>query len=780
LKRKGECYTIGPAGTALPHTGFTEDLSIFRKTEFYFRNKENELIGRQWLKIIFLVVFMIIFIMIAPGTAFARGGQDTGKQDSCGRDYNDPNYKDECPSSSSDEQRKVEEAERILNHTLRAYNGTEGMNEEIRTQVWRNVEQAQRDLETARNELVRSQQTGDPVLVTTGKYLLEEDDFVIGGSSFSIRRKYISEGTVIGGSGSGWLSSLDSRIIRGVTVIDGGRLEEIEECIREIKGSYDLIMQELTEGVDGEELSEPDGGINETVEGGSGYRRAAEIARQIYNEMYLPALRHLGELRAIEARGEALRALNRYSRFAGTPADYEETGNGNLTLIDEGGSPKAFEPTDAGVWIPIAYPERLYERLESRDGRGAESTAGFVFYGRGGVTKEYDGNGFLVKITELNGNAVEITRNGEGKITRIRRPHGAEYGVTYTGNLIAGISGPEGTVTRYGYIGNLLSWVQDTDGDTVRYAYENGRLKEIIKPDNSAVKLTYGYTGAGGVQLVTATAHEEGASERFDYNLGQRVTVYTNHSGVQTRYRYDEKHRTIEETGSDGSIKAYGYNSMDQLQWERVNGFEIRYGYDGRGNIAEKAYSDEIRERREWNNNDQVTRYTDRDGVVTEWKYDGRGNCVEIYRGGVRIFSGSYDSKNRLTASREGDRTEIRYEYNSRDYISVRAVIINGQEIRELWEYDGLGRITKYTDGIGREWKYTYLTGETIEETPTRLQRRYIYNNRKDLVRVIERDLKTGEVRELNIEYDKRHLPLTVTDGAGNTIRNEYTVRTEK
>ena len=706
--------------------------------------------GRQWVKIISLAVLAAASVIFVPA-ALCAGATDAGEgPDHCLRppeheDY-DPDRLFDCPKSP--EQLAYEDAQQRLAYALAVKENLYGINRDAIRAADEMVRKAQDGLNKAKEALEMSWIAGDPVLVTTGRFLLEEEDFAVGGSSFSIKRKYISEEMIIGGSGAGWLLSLDSRVMRGATAIDAGIIREIEGYVNEIKECYDQIDKQ--------------------------YSQAAEAAGQLYNEAYLPALRRLEELRAIKARGEALRALNRYSRFAGTPAYYEEAGNGNLTLIDEGGSPKAFEPAGAGVWVPTAYPERLYERLESRDRGGAESTAGFVFYGRGGITKEYDGNGFLIKVTEQNGNAVEITRDGEGKITRIRGPHGAEYGVTYTRSLIASISGPEGTVTRYGYSGNRLSWVQDTDGDIVRYAYENGRLKEIIKPDNSVISLTYGYTGAGGVQLVTATTHEEGASERFDYNPGQRVTVYTNHSGVQTRYRYDGKHRTVEETGSGGSVRTYGYNSLDQLQWERANGFEIRYSYDGRGNIAEKTYGDGTRESWEWNSNDQRTRHTDRDGVVTEWRYDGSGNCVEIYRGGVRIFTGSYDSKNRLTTSREGDRAEIRYEYDSRDYISVRAVIINGQEIRELWEYDGLGRIMRYVDGAGREWKYTYLIGETIEETPAGLQRRYVYNNRKDLVQIVERDIKTGEIRELNIEYDRRHLPVEITDGAGNTIRNEY------
>jgi len=720
-------------------------------------------------------VFLFFFLLILSGVIFApvmsvyanddegtggemavthsSGGEEDGSTNDPnsgngeGGSTNDQNTGSGSSSGPSLEELAVQAAQQRRENALRFQERAAGTCREAMEAAERTVSDANAALAEAEAALVKSRQGGDPVLVTTGKYLLEEEDFIIDGSSFGIRRKYVSEGIVSGSNGNGWLLSLDSRIIRGTTSIDEAILGEIEGYLKEIEENCGEIDTQ--------------------------YGLAAEIAEQIQSEIYQPALTQYEDLLAEKTRGETLSGLNNYSRFPGTPYYYEGIGNENLALVAEGGSPKTYEPAGTGVWVPMSYPDKLYERIESKDGGGADSQAGFIYYGRGGITREYNENGLLVKVTELDGNSVEIIRNSEGKITSIKGPHGAEYNVSYTGNFITTIHGPEGTAVRYGYNGNLLVWVQDKDGDTVRYVYEGGRLKEIVKPDNSAIRLTYGLSN-GETELVTATAHEEGASERFDYDTVQRLTTYTNHSGVVTRYWYDEKHRTTREEHSNGTVKEYRYNDFDQLEWERINGFEIRYNYDGRGNTTEKAYGDGTRERWEYNGKDQRTRYTDRDGVVTEWRYDSRGNCVEIYSGGVRIYTGAYDEKNRLAASCGGDRAEARYEYDARDYLKSRTVTINGQEIKELFEYDGLGRLIKYTDGTGREWKYTITARETKEETPEGLERRYIYNNRKDLVQVTERDTKTGEIREIRIEYDRRHLPIEITDNEGNTVRNEY------
>ena len=590
--------------------------------------------------------------------------------------------------------------------------------------------------------------SGDPVLVVSGRYLLQETDITIPGSEFEIIRKYVSEEGTMGNMGAGWFVSIDSRIIRGTTAIDEEMFKKMQDLVNKINALRGKIKQN--------------------------YPRAKKIYDRITDEIYLPAKQKLDDLLAFKSRGEELAALNKFSKFPGAPEFFEGTGNDSLVLIDEGGSPEVFEPVGDGVWKPVNNPERLYKRLESLDGKGADSRAGFILFDRGGIKKEYNGDGLLVKVTELSGAVTEFKRDGNGSVIKILGPHGNEWNLGYTGNSISEINGPEGSVIRYGYNGNDLAWIQDNDGDTVRFRYSSGRLEEIKKPDGSVITIKYGYIGADGMQLVTTTTHEEGASEKFEYNPFLGTTLYTNHSGVKTLYKYDENHRTVREEHSDGRIKTFIYNDEGQLEAETSNGFAVRYSYDSRGNITEKAYSDGTREVWEWNGNDQRTRYIDRDKVVTDWIYDNRWNCTEVKRANQTIYTAAYDGKNRLIRSREGDRAEIHYAYDGRDYLKSRTITLNGNEIKELWETDELGRVVKYTDAIGCVWEYVYKQKEIKEKTPAGLENHYEYNSRKDLIRKTEKDLLTGEERINEYEYDKRHLPVKVTDGAGNITEYEY------
>ena len=620
--------------------------------------------------------------------------------------------------------------------------------------------------EDKKNERSNSVTPGDPVLATTGSYIFEVEDNEITGSSFGIKRKYISDEKIIGSMGKGWLLSLDSRIIRGMTIVNTGGLASllsaIAQCGNEIRNKA-------------EDLLKMTANMNDTTKKAAktAYDEMMGMAGKI-DGMCQAAGAKLAELEAINSRGQQLAALNKFSRFRGTPGNYERFGNEYLLLIDENGIPCVFAPAGSGTWSPIGTPERLYEKITSVNGGGADSMAGFVLTERGGRRKHYDGNGMLVEVTELNGDHVAIIRNANGKATRILGPHRNEWTVEYNGEFISAINGPEKTKIQYGYSGDNLVSVQDKEGDTGKYNYYEDRLKEIVKPDGSAIRLEYGYTGSGGVQLVTTTTHEEGASEKFEYNPSQKATTYTNHSGVISRYWYDGNHRTIREEYSNGRVKTYAYNGTGLLERETMNGFEIRYNYDGRGNVTEKQYADGKREGWQWSGNDQLLKYSDRDNVVTEFSYDSQWNCIEARRGGQVIYTASYNQQNRLTASREGNRSEIKYEYDDRDFISYLMIVINGKEIKEEWKHDALGRVLKYTDTLGRVWEYIYRDRETIEKTPLGLEKRYEYNNRKDLVRIVEKDLVTGEERERKYVYDRRHLLTEETDGAGNVVKYAY------
>ena len=62
----------------------------------------------------------------------------------------------------------------------------------------------------------------DPVLATSGKYILKETDFIISGTNIVISRKYMTsdELLITGSIGNYWITSIDNRIIRRISPVD--------------------------------------------------------------------------------------------------------------------------------------------------------------------------------------------------------------------------------------------------------------------------------------------------------------------------------------------------------------------------------------------------------------------------------------------------------------------------------------------------------------------------------------------------------------------------------
>jgi len=735
----------------------------------------------------------------------------------------------------------------------------------------------------------KSPQTGDPVLITSGKYVLNETDLSL--NLFDFKRNYISDSVTGGSLGTGWSASIDTRIIRGISPVDTGSYTIVQAKVKAIydawfeldkqareysvlattdiqrdaianqekaaaiktsaQASYEEINAQITltetpyatviskeaevraertltddaansipppsaaaiksaenaatyadeaktakEAADAAILSmndtaglakiEVDTVSNQAIQSVNDFegsqKKICDVAQAIIvqdaadvYELYDGAQKLLNQIKTESERAALLHALNRFTLFTGSPSNYEETGNETITIIDETGAPVNYAYEGNGVWTPRDPVLSKTDRIESIDGTGADTKAGFRLFTKNGIVNTFDANGLLVAITDRNGNASIFTRNsGSGKLETAQEGN-KKYAFVYTGRLLSKITAPENQTVNYHYSDSNLSGVTDVDGDTVNYQYEDGRLSKIVKPDESFISLSYGYTTSGNTKLVSMTTNEEGFSEHFDYDISGKLTVYANHSGVITSSWYDADHRLVREKHSDGTSHTYTYNSANGLlDSESINGDKIDYTYDTRGNKNNARYSDGSNESWEWNAFDEMTKYIDRDGITTSWTYNVHGNCSNIYRDGIQIFAGTYDGTGLLLTGVTGNRATETYTYDGYGYLSSRIINLESGPITEKWVHDAVGRITSYTDGANQKWTYQY-EGKTITEIlPSGLERKSTSNSRKDITNVTERDTSTGETRVTTIVYDKRHLPLRITDPTKNITIYAY------
>lgn len=670
------------------------------------------------------------------------------------------------------------------------------------------------DSSTEENNSSNSLQTGDPVKISRGTYFLSENDIVIGCNKlFTIKRTYNSDCKITGSFGTGWNTNLDERIILGtrpahhndirsmndyvnkliqlitlwrkkleshycVTDVYNAQIEinnRIASCENHISELNDLIskLEKLTGRANyriGLKLQ-----IGQYIENARSVKKSAEDKKQELEMLYEQSLIDIEFLQGLEIKlnqaqikldemkklmQEDIKRNIRNQRvlFSGMEKFYEETGLDTITVIDSDGYPHILNEEGA-LWEN--KKDKLYKYCEKTDD-------GFLLYEWNGTEKIFNEDGFLIYIKDRNGNTVEIVRNTEDKILCIKTSDNECFEFEYENRFISNIKNSRSNdeTVIYRYKGNKLISVTDSDGDTVVMNYDSdNHIVSLLKCDGSLVQFRYGEQNSEGKILITETINEEGASEFFEYNINDKKTLYTDHDGNKYTYFYDDRHRTVEEYHPDGTVIKNEYDDFDNLITANTNGSIVRYEYDERRNKIRSSYEDGSNEKWEYDNFGFIIFYSNRDGVEEEFVRDSFGRLITYRKGGKTVYTQELNAKGQIirkTINSEQLET-IEYFYDS--FGNLIKEICDG--ICKEYFYDNRNRLKKYSVNGFIISEYTYGNHEVIRKNYNGLSERYKTNGRKDITHLIQKDEVTGEIHQLRIEYDKRHLPLKVFMGEG-------------
>ena len=640
-----------------------------------------------------------------------------------------------------------------------------------------------------------SETGGDPVRLTVGSYEQSESDIIITGvQGFEITRKYNSENKVTSSLGYGWTTNLDQRIILGVSAVAQGQYEALTEYLNQLNQNITAFETEILQGYNVQSLETGEAEITSSLEKCLEIEEEAkklpissELAERAHAkaeenraalEAFREALSLLGQLRADyetkrqEAENlyinEVLPSIERHNRnskvlFNGMREDYDQTGRNTVIIIDENGYPHLlFESvTGNGIWEKEGDDKLL--RCEA-------SGSGYQVTCVDGRIQIYDENGFLIKITDRNGNFIHIKRDGNGKISELETSFGEKYNFEYSGAFISKITNVRSSdeSVTYAYSGNYLVSVCDTDGDTVTMTYDSdGRMTALNKCDGSSVNFTYGEMTSDGRLLTTATTDEEGNTEYFEYDRSGSYTTYTNHDGEKTLYFYDSKHRTVREERPDGSIIQNEYDDYDNLIRTNENGSVTLFSYDDLGNKTQASYNDGSHEYWTYDSYGKLTSHTDRDGVREEYQLDEMGNITEYRLGGSTVYTQSFDSKGQVISHTVFGEKRITTNFEYDDFGNL--IIEDCGGVRKEYEYDSRNRLTKIRLADHLQAEYQYDGHRIVEKAYNGLETEYLTNGRKDLVKITQKDLISGKLHQLRIEYDRRHKPVKIFAGDGQT-----------
>ena len=253
----------------------------------------------------------------------------------------------------------------------------------------------------------------------------------------------------------------------------------------------------------------------------------------------------------------------------------------------------------------------------------------------GTIVYQYNGQGYLVSVTNVNGDKVSYTYDAYGNRTSMTYPDGRMVSYTYDAmNRMTSVTGLDGDVTRYTYdaAGRRIETASGTL--TTSYRYDSvGNLLTQATSGASEIAFSYSYNKNGYITGEVRTEGGKTTESTYAYDALGQLTSFLQSTGYEEQYAYDKAGNMTEKvlTGTDGIETALkmSYNKGNQLT-TMVNGKDkIAYTYDKNGSMVTKVLTSQaygkLTDAYAYNALDQLTEYVGYDGYQQEFTYDANG-----------------------------------------------------------------------------------------------------------------------------------------------------------
>lgn len=392
------------------------------------------------------------------------------------------------------------------------------------------------------------------------------------------------------------------------------------------------------------------------------------------------------------------RELRTFTNRLGQTEIYEHDDVGNLTSItDSNGNTTRFEYSDWGGPDRVIYADGSFETYEYYPN---DLLQRLTANGKPWSELSYDDDENITGVSYADGQWLAFTYNAAGQITEARnRDITIKYEYDTKGRLISEDQG--GFTIKYSYdaidqlaeltlpSGDVLGFSFDADGNIgqikdwqnreYNFRYDGaGRLSECQFPSVVSTRMRYSQLGLPVEISSLSTAGTSSSpifSQRYEYDINDRVTVLEDSQFGKKQFRYD----------AEGQMLSVASSRQDEIE---------TFIYDAIGNRVQ-ANS----ELASFNQLNQLTRRTQ-----VSYEYDARGNLISESgpKGLTRYF---YNGQNLLTAVEMPDGKRIEFAY---DVFARRIMKRTGDmTVRYIWAGDHL--ISEIAESSGRFERRDYI-----------------------------------------------------------------------
>lgn len=432
---------------------------------------------------------------------------------------------------------------------------------------------------------------------------------------------------------------------------------------------------------------------------------------------------------------------------------------------------------------------------------------------------------FLTEVMDQQGNAKQITRRSDYKITRIGtnvRAHTYTYGAN---NLVNQVTDPAGRSMSFTYNAQRrIETVTNADGGITRYTYvgddeypassvctqgaDGLRIKTIeypgiaVKTENfhgssrrvlrqtsrlGEARFSYQVTGACITHVSTpntvCTANCPNEDSWDNHQAGWRFfggqVVATRHikpSGKETLRRFNATGVVLEKTDPDGVQGRTVLNKQGRpIQKTDILGRITKYAYDAQGNIISQidplGRITDTQYDPKWNQPTVITRYLDDGSPVTiQLQFHAtNGKPIKLIDAENRTTSLAYTPRGELQnlMNALGHQTQLAYNLAG-DLIESKDPLGNFTRM----ETDGAGRTVKTTTPKGYDWLQSWNGNSQprIASDPLNGKVERVYDDAQRLVSIWDQNGNPVE----RYAYDTRGNLVTRTDANNQNISFEY------
>jgi len=375
---------------------------------------------------------------------------------------------------------------------------------------------------------------------------------------------------------------------------------------------------------------------------------------------------------------------------------------------------------------------------------------------------EYDDNGRLLSMTNVNGVITQYQYNSRGQLINLKQKslqdqtRNNDYEYDSVGQLIkATQANGQQLIYQYDAAHNLRS-ISDNKGNQLNYFYDaKGNLTQTENIDADGTLLTH-IEQTYDQRNHLKSFNNAGNINQLQYDAIGKLTGFVDaNQNPSTKHSYDSLNRIQQTLDALGHFTTYQYDSNDRLTKVKApNNATTHYIYDDFGNLLQEQSPDQGTTINHYDNANNLIKRIDARGIatnyyydllnriisidypgededihytydncingighlcqiedqsgLTQYKYNGFGNLIEqlkINDTRQNIIAYHYDADNHVSEIIYSNNQEVNYQRNTLGHTTEINTWLNdkNQNIAKNIQYRGDGLLTAMTYGNGLE-----------------------------------------------------------------------------